>query len=90
VVTISDTLVNTHTETPFQQHYSGRSPGQTGGPASCGHSKLASARTGLPQTSVQFISVTEVVTKSVTKKRNEFFLRRPLKLKFGHVFVVGI
>jgi len=42
-------------------------------------------RTGLLQTSVQFISVMEVVTKSVTKKRNETFLRRYLKLKFGHV-----
>jgi len=50
-------------------------------PEGCGHSKLARALT-----SVQFISVTEVVTK----KRNEIFLRRPLKLKFGHAFVVGI
>jgi len=33
----------------------------------------ARARTGLPLTSVKFISVTEVVTKSVTKKRNEIF-----------------
>jgi len=66
--------------------YSGRSPGRAGGPAGCGHSKLARARTGLPLTSVQFISVTEVVTK----KRNEIFLRRPLKLKFGYALVVGI
>jgi len=44
--------------------------------SSCGHSKLARARTGLPQTSVQFISVTEVVTKSVTKKRNEIFFAK--------------
>jgi len=42
----------------------------------CGHSKLARARTGLLQTSVQFISVTEVVTKSVMKKRNEIFLAK--------------
>jgi len=70
--------------------YSGRSLGRAGGPAGCGHSKLARARTGLPLTSVQFINVTEVVTKSVTKKRNEIFLRRPLKLKFRHAFVVGI
>jgi len=39
--------------------YSGRSPGCAGGPAGCGHSKLARARTGLPLTSVQFISVTK-------------------------------
>jgi len=45
-------------------------------PAGCGHSKLDRARTGLPQTSVQFISVTEVVTKSVTKKRNEIFFAK--------------
>jgi len=70
--------------------YSRRSPGRAGGPAGCGHSKLARACTGLPQTSVQFISVTEVVTKSVTKKRNKIFLQRPLKLKFGHAFIVGI
>jgi len=45
------------------------------GPAGCGHSKLARARTGLPQTSVQLISVTKVVTKSVKKKGNEFFAK---------------
>jgi len=64
-------------------YYSGRSPGRAGGPAGFSHSKLAHARTGLSLTSVLFISVKEVVTKSVTKKRNKFFLRRPLKLKFG-------
>jgi len=69
---------------------SGRSTGRAGGPAGCGHSKHARARTGLPLTSVQFISVMKVVTKSVTKKRNDIFLRKPLKLKFGHAFVVGI
>jgi len=47
----------------LRKRYSGRSPG----PAGCGHSKLARACTGLPLTSVQFISVTEVVTK----KRNK-------------------
>jgi len=41
-----------------------------------GHSKLARAYTGLPLTSVQFISVTEVVTKSVTKKHNEIFFAK--------------
>jgi len=61
--------------------YSGRSPGWAGGPAGCGHGKLARALTGL-----QFIRVMQVVTK----KRNKFFFRRPLKLKFGHVFVIGI
>jgi len=50
------------------QPRSGRRPGR-----GCGHCKLAHARTGLPLTSVQFISVTEVVTKSVTKKRNKFY-----------------
>jgi len=35
---------------------SGCSPGRAGGPAGCGRSKLAHARTGLPLTSVQFIS----------------------------------
>jgi len=49
-----------------------RSPGQARGPAGCGHSKLARARTGLLLTSVQFISVTEVVTK----KRNEIFFAK--------------
>jgi len=67
--------------------YSGRSPGRAGGPVGCGHSKLASERTVLPLTSVQFTSVTEVVTKKCNKF---FFLRRLLKLKFGHAFVVGI
>jgi len=57
-------------------HNSGSSPGRAGGPAGCGHSKLARARTGLPLTSVQFISVTEVVAKSVTKKRNEIFFAK--------------
>jgi len=66
---------------------SGRSQGWAGGPADCGHSKLAYAHTGLPLTSVQFINVTEVVTKSVTIKRNKIFLQRPLKLKFGYAFV---
>jgi len=47
--------------------------GRAGGPAGCCHSKLACACTGLPQTSVQFISVTEIVTKSVTKKRNKIY-----------------
>jgi len=51
--------------------YSGRSPGRARSPARCGHSKLACARTGLPLTSVQCISVTEVVTK----KRNDFFAK---------------
>jgi len=49
--------------------YSGRSPGRAGGR---GHSKLARAHTGLPLTSVQFISVTEVVTK----KCNEIFFAK--------------
>jgi len=40
--------------------YSGHSPGRAGGPASCGHSKLARVCTGLMLTSVQFIRVTEV------------------------------
>jgi len=57
-------------------HYSGRSSGRAGGTASCGHSKLARARTGLLLTSVQFISATEVVTKSVTKKHNEIFFAK--------------
>jgi len=52
---------------------SGHSPGRAGGPASYSHSKLTCACTGLPLTSVQFINVTEIVTKSVTKKCNEFF-----------------
>jgi len=65
---------------------SGRSPGRAGDPAGCGHSKLACVLTGLLLTSVQFISVTLVVTK----KRNEIFLCRPLKLKFGHAFVISI
>jgi len=47
----------------------GAAPGRAR--AGYGHSKLARARTGLPLTSVQFISVTEVVTK----KRNEFFAK---------------
>jgi len=50
---------------------SGRSPGRAGGPAGCGHSKLASARTGFPLTSLQFVSVTEVVTE----KRNKFLAK---------------
>jgi len=54
-------------------YYSARSLGRAGGPAGCGHSKLAHACTGLPLTSVQFISVTEVVTKSSMKKRNKNF-----------------
>jgi len=53
--------------------YFGHSPGRAGGPASCSRSKLAHARIGLPLTSVQFISVTEVVTKSVTKSITNFF-----------------
>jgi len=68
---------------PRTKFYSWR---RSGGSTGCGHSKLARARTGFPLTSVQFISVTEVVTK----KRNAIFLRRPLKLKFGHAFVVSI
>jgi len=54
-------------------HNSGRSPGRAVGLVGYGHSKFARARTGLPLTSVHFISVTEVVTKSVTKKRNKIF-----------------
>jgi len=46
--------------------------GRAGGPAGFGLSKLARARTGLPLTSVQFISVTEVVTK----KRKEIFFAK--------------
>jgi len=61
-----------------------------GGPAGYGHSKLTRAHSGLPLTSVQFISVTEVVMKFVTKKRNEFFLRRPLMVKIGHMFIIGM
>jgi len=57
-------------------HYSGHSPGWAGDPAGCGHSKLARVHTGLPLTSVQFISMTEVVMKSVTKKRNEIFFAK--------------
>jgi len=40
---------------------SGLSLGRAEGPAGCGHSRLSRAHTGLPQTSVQFISVTEVL-----------------------------
>jgi len=81
--TNKEVVTDTTVVSPAYMGYSGR-------PAGCGHSKLARARTGLPLTCVQFISVTELVTKFVTKKRNEIFLRRPLKLKFRYAFVVGI
>jgi len=53
----------------YNSGYSWHSPGWAGGPAGGGHSKLARVCTGLPLTSVQFISMAEVVTK----KHNEFF-----------------
>jgi len=52
-----------HVVNLINKHYSGRNPGLAGGPVGCGHSKFACVCTGLPLTSVQFISVTEVVTK---------------------------
>jgi len=67
---------------------SGRSPGRAGGPACCGHSKLARAHTWLPLTIVQFISVTEVVTKSVTKKRNESLWSWNMDTRSSSVFDV--
>jgi len=69
----SDLLCVELNEKIFTFYFSGHSPGRVEGPAGCGHSKLARARTGLPLTSVQFIGVTEVVTKSVTKRGNGTF-----------------
>jgi len=58
------------------QPANGRTFGLIPGRAGCGHSKLDRAPTRLPQTSVQFISVTEVVTKFFAKASEAKILAR--------------